>query len=81
MLSLAIAEWKGKMPVKALMRPVFAKQAVKLNHPDCQKSIADLTSVLVERPSHSVLFLSSTKTSHVIPSEIVNGLADCRAMS
>jgi hypothetical protein len=26
MLSLAIAEWKGKMPAKALMRPVFANR-------------------------------------------------------
>jgi hypothetical protein len=80
MLSLAIAEWKGKMPAKALMRPVFATRAVKLNHADCQKSLADLNSVLVERPSHSVLFRSSTKTSHVIPPEIVKGFADCRAM-
>jgi hypothetical protein len=80
MLSLAIAEWKGKMPAKALMRPVFAKQAVKLNRPDCQKSIADLNSVLVERSSHSVLFLSNTKTSHVIPLEIANVFADCLAM-
>jgi hypothetical protein len=68
------------MPAKSLMRPVFAKQAVKLHHPDCQKSIADLNSGLVKRPSHSVLFLPSTKTSHVIPLEIVNVFADCLAM-
>jgi hypothetical protein len=81
MLSLAIERWKGKMPAKASMRPVFAKQAVKLNHPDCQKSIADLNSVLVERPSHSVLFRLSINTSHVIPPEIANAFADCPAMS
>jgi hypothetical protein len=80
MPSLAIAEWKGKMPATASVRSVFAKRAVKLNHPDCQKSIVDLNSVLVERPSHFVLCLSSTKTSHVIPPEIVNVFADCLAI-
>jgi hypothetical protein len=81
MPSLAIARWKGKMPAKASVRPVFAKQAVKLNHFDFQKSIADLNPVLVERTAHSVLFLSHIKTAHVIPLEIVDAFARYPATS
>jgi hypothetical protein len=82
---------KGKKPpAKGPIVPVpddttlsFAKQAMKLNHPEFQKFITDLNEafeplrgLLAERKSEAVLFLSSIKTAHVIPLECVDAFAE-----
>jgi hypothetical protein len=61
----------------------FAKEAVKLNHPEFQKFVADLNTafdplkpLLADRKSDAVLFLSSIKTAHVIPLEIVDAFGE-----
>jgi hypothetical protein len=78
-----------RAPVKApIAAPVedhassFAKDAVKLNHPEFQKFLADLDGafdplkqIFADRPSDTGLFLSSLKNAHVIPLEIVSAFA------
>jgi hypothetical protein len=68
----------------------FAKEALKLNHPEFQKFVADLNAafeplqaILGERPPEAttaLLFLSSIKTAHVIPLEIVTALSSFKTI-
>jgi hypothetical protein len=56
----------------------FAKEAIKQNHPEFQKFIADLdqafeplNALLAEKTSDTALFLSSIRNAHMIPLECV----------
>jgi tetratricopeptide (TPR) repeat protein len=76
----------GKAPV--IVVPVedpsasFAKDAVKLNHPEFTKYIADLDQafeplkdLLIDHSPDSALFISSIRSAHAIPLEIMVALA------
>jgi hypothetical protein len=56
----------------------FAKDALKLNHPEFQKYVADLNMafqplepLLADATAAQVLFLSSIRTAHILPLEIL----------
>jgi hypothetical protein len=61
----------------------FAKQAMKLNHPEFQKFISELNEsfepvkeILAERKSEALCFISSISAAHTIPLECVDAFSE-----